>query len=460
MQGHAMKFVPTNKLLFWFGIVFLPVSIVVALVPAAIGPGLGLAISLVMVAIVDAVISRNRLVGIRVSMPEVVRLSVGREGDLTLSIENEDLIVKRLRLGLAFPREIYSPHHDRVSNLPEETPNSFMVWPFKALKQGLYLLQNCYLETSSRFGFWSLRRAEKLESQIRVYPDLLRERKRLSGLFLNRGIGIHTQRQVGKGREFEQLREYLPGDSYEDIHWKATARRGLPITKVYQIERTQQIYVIVDGSRLSARNSDPFGRKSPHDPSGGSSFTTIMERFTAAALVMGLAADRQGDVFGLLAFDDRVRKFVRAKNGRAHYDVCRDALYTMQARSVTPDYGELFSFVATKIRRRALLIILTNLDDPVLAESFMAHIDLISRQHLVLVNMLKPGGVDPIFSDPSVNTVDDIYTKLGGHLLWRHLRETEKSLQRSGIGFYLLENENLCSDLVTKYLSIKRRQVL
>ena len=455
-----MKFVPTNKLLFWFGIVFLPVSIVVALVPAAIGPGLGLAISLVMVAIVDAVISRNRLVGIRVSMPEVVRLSVGREGDLTLSIENEDLIVKRLRLGLAFPREIYSPHHDRVSNLPEETPNSFMVWPFKALKQGLYLLQNCYLETSSRFGFWSLRRAEKLESQIRVYPDLLRERKRLSGLFLNRGIGIHTQRQVGKGREFEQLREYLPGDSYEDIHWKATARRGLPITKVYQIERTQQIYVIVDGSRLSARNSDPFGRKSPHDPSGGSSFTTIMERFTAAALVMGLAADRQGDVFGLLAFDDRVRKFVRAKNGRAHYDVCRDALYTMQARSVTPDYGELFSFVATKIRRRALLIILTNLDDPVLAESFMAHIDLISRQHLVLVNMLKPGGVDPIFSDPSVNTVDDIYTKLGGHLLWRHLRETEKSLQRSGIGFYLLENENLCSDLVTKYLSIKRRQVL
>ena len=114
-----MKFVPTNKLLFWFGIVFLPVSIVVALVPAAIGPGLGLAILLVMVAIVDAVISRNRLVGIRVSMPEVVRLSVGREGDLTLSIENEDLIVKRLRLGLAFPREIYSPHHDRVSNLPE-----------------------------------------------------------------------------------------------------------------------------------------------------------------------------------------------------------------------------------------------------------------------------------------------------------------------------------------------------
>jgi uncharacterized protein (DUF58 family) len=455
-----MKFVPTNKLLFWFGVVFLPVSVLIALVPTVFAPGLGIAILLVAMVIVDGIISRDRLTGIHVTMPEVVRLSVGREGELALSIENEDLKVSRLRLGLAFPREIYSPHHDRLTELQAETATSLLVWPFRALKQGQYRLQNCYLETASRFGFWSLRRAERMQSQIRVYPDLLRERKRLSGLFLKRGIGIHTQRQVGKGREFEQLREYLPGDSYEDIHWKATAKRGLPITKVYQIERTQQIYVIIDGSRLSARNSDPLGIGSVPESSGVSNYTSIMERFTTAALVMGLAADRQGDVFGLLAFDDRVRKFVRAKNGRAHYDACRDALYTMQARSVTPDFSEMFSFVATKIRRRALLIILTNLDDPVLAESFTAHIELISRRHLVLVNMLKPAGVQPIFSDPTVNTVDDIYTQLGGHLLWRHFREIEKSLQRRGIGFYLLENENLCSDLVTKYLSIKRRQVL
>ena len=119
-----MKFVPTYKLLFWFGIVFLPVSILIALVPAATATGLGLAIVLVVVAVTDAVISRNRLAGIRVTLPEVVRLSVGREGDLTLSIENEDLKVERLRLGLAFPREIYSAHHDRVTNLSQEIPDS------------------------------------------------------------------------------------------------------------------------------------------------------------------------------------------------------------------------------------------------------------------------------------------------------------------------------------------------
>jgi len=456
-----MTIVPRTKLIVLAAVIFMPVSILVAVMPSATGIGLGLVAVLVIVAAVDAAASRDRLAGIRVSLPEVVRVSAGRDGQMTLSVDNDDIRLKQLRLGLAFPRQVYSPNHDIVTELPADTTTSLISWPFKALKQGRYLLENCYLETPSRIGLWALRRVAVTRVEFRIYPDLLRDRKKLSGLFLNRGIGIHAQRQVGKGREFEQLREYLPGDSYEDIHWKATARRGQPITKVYQIERTQQIYVILDGSRLSARNSDPLGR----DPSSLNQadypeYTTIMERFAAAALVMGLAADRQGDVFGLLAFDDRVRQFVRAKNGRAHYDVCRDALYTLQAQSVTPDYQELFSFIATKIRRRALLIFLTNLDDPVLSESFTSNIDIISRKHLILVNMLKPVGAEPLFSNPSVNSTDDIYQKLGGHLLWRHLRETEKYLRRHGIGFYLLQNENLCLDLVSQYLSVKRRQIL
>jgi uncharacterized protein (DUF58 family) len=456
-----MKLVPTTKLLIWVGLIFIPVSVLAAVMPAASGPGIGLALGFLAATIFDAAISRKRLTGIRVALPAVVRLSVGRESEMTLSIENDAAEVKQLRLGLAFPREIYSPNQDLITKLPEKTPHSLVAWPFKALKQGLYLLENCYLETTSRMGFWSLRRTEATRAEVRVYPDLFRERKKLSGLFLNKGIGLHALRQVGKGRDFEQLREYLPGDSYEDIHWKATARRSQPITKIYQIERTHQIYVIIDGSRLSVRNSDPHGCRSTNSGEPEvNDYTTIMERYAAAALVMGLAADRQADEFGLLAFDDRVRKFVRAKSGKAHYDGCRDALYTMQARSVTPDFAELFTFIATTIRRRALLIMLTNLDDPVLAESFSANIEVISRRHLVLVSMLKPAGAQPLFSDPSVNTVDDIYRNLGLHLQWRHLRETEKCLRRRGVGFYLLENENLCPDIVSQYLTVKRRQIL
>ena len=456
-----MRLVPTTKLIIWVGFIFIPVFGLAAVMSAVTGTAIGLTIGFLAIVMVDAAGSRKLLAGIHVTLPAVVRLSVGRESAMILSIESNADKIKQLRLGLAFPREIYSPNEDLVTKLPAETPHCRVAWPFRALKQGLYLLENCYLETTSSMGFWSLRRTQAARAEVRVYPDLFRERKKLSGLFLNRGIGIHALRQVGKGREVEQLREYLPGDSYEDIHWKATARRGQPITKVYQIERTQQIYVIIDGSRLSVRNSDPHGARSAIlGAPEVDDRTSILERYAAAALVMGLAADRQADEFGLLVFDDRVRKFVRAKSGKAHYDGCRDALHTLQAKSVTPDFGELFTFIATKIRRRALLVMLTNLDDPVLAESFTANIDVISRRHLVLVNMLKPAGVQPLFSDRLANDVDDIYRKLGNHLLWRQLRETEKYLRRHGVGFYLLENENLCTDIVSQYLTVKRRQLL
>jgi len=421
--------------------------------------GIGLSAALLFGSIFDGIVSKNRLSGIRITLPEVVRLSVGRQTEMIIAIENDDITVKRLRLGLAFPREIYSQHQDFSTDLPKSEADSILAWPFKALKQGRYVLDTCYLETSSVLGFWSVRRSTPTKTEIRVYPDLFRERRKLTALFLNRGIGTHARRQVGKGREFEQLREYLPGDSLEDIHWKATAKRGQPVTKVYQLERTQQIYVIIDGSRLSARSSDSVSTMTS-DHQHPHTYSTIMERYAAAALVTALAADRQGDVFGLLVFDDKIRRFVRAKNGRAHFDVCRDALYTLQAQNVSPDYNELFTFIGTHIRRRALLIILTNLDDPVLAENFTERIDLMSRQHVVLVNMLKPDGIEPLFSDAKVDSVDDIYAKLGGHILWTRLRKTEKLLRRRGIGFHLIENENLCADVVTQYLTIKRRQIL
>ena len=290
-----------------------------------------------------------------------------------------------------------------------------------------------------------------MQSEIRIYPNLLTERKNLAALFLNRGaFGIHAQRQVGKGRDFEKLREYVPGDGYDEIHWKATARRGKPITKVFQIEKTQEVYVIVDASRLSARQPEQNSQTG----------TSVMERFVTAALVLGLAAEQQGDLFGLLTFSDKVEKFVRAKNGHAHYSACRDALYTLQPKIVTPDFDELCAFIRLRLRRRALLVFLTALDDPALAESFVRNIELIRRQHIVLVNMVQPPGVKPLFASPDVAETDDLYRHLGGHLQWQSLRELQKVLRRRAVRFSLLDNERLSAEIVAQYMDVKQRQLL
>jgi uncharacterized protein (DUF58 family) len=439
--------VPRSRLLFWFAVLMVPLGLLVAAVPTSSPICIVFAGMFGLVSTMDALGARQRLAGIGIELPAIVRLSKDRQGKLEIRIRNQPGRSRFLRVALDLPREVPALSDEMDIVLPAESQWSRLVWTCTPLKRGNYRISAVYVEGVSSLGLWGARKALPVHSEIRVYPNLAIERRNLAALFLNRGtFGLHAERQVGKGRDFEKLREYVSGDSFDEIHWKATARRGKPITKVFQIERTQEIYVVVDASRLSAREFVPG--------------STILERLVTAGLVLGLAAEQQGDLFGLITLTDKVETFVRAKNGKAHYSVCRDALYTLQPRIVTPDFDELCTFIRLRLRRRALIVFLTSLDDPVLAESFVRSVDLIRRQHLVMVNMIRQTGCTPLFAEPNVATVDDLYRQLGGHLRWEKLRQLEKTLQRRGIRFSLVENERLSTELVSQYLSIKQRQLI
>jgi uncharacterized protein (DUF58 family) len=448
--------VPSNRLLFWVAVIVLPFAALGATVPhTLVWVVLGI-VALFGIAILDAGLGYNKAGGLTLELPEVVRLSKDRPGTLELLIRNTAMSTQVVRLGFPLPREIEAAQEEMLIRLPAGVETSRVPWRCTPRIRGNYQLRQACLEKASPLGFWALRFQVLLRTEIRVYPNLFKERKNLAGLFLNRGmLGIHNQRQIGKGREFEKLREYSPGDSFDEIHWKATARRGRPITKVFQVERTQEVYVVLDASRLSARKSTRSADLGLMD-----SGETLLERFITSALIMGLAAEKQGDFFGVLAFTNKIESFVRAKNGKAHYSACRDALYTLQPQRVTPDFDELASFIRLRLRRRALLIVLTSLDDPVLAESFIRNMDLLCHQHLVLVNILKPLDAEPLFAGTPARSIDDLYQRLGGHLQWNGLRELEKNLRRRGTQFNLLENEKMALQLVEQYINVKQRQLL
>ncbi len=442
--------VPGTRLLFWTAVIILPFALLAAVAPASAPVALLLIGAFVVVAAVDAAGGRKVLAGIGVELPPVVRMSKGRATRVEVRIHNARQKAQSLRVAVGWPREIKVEEEAMEAMLPAGFAASKMAIACTPLQRGCFKLQTAFVESGSPLGFWAARKAVSIRSELRIYPSLLTGRKSLAALFLNRGaFGVHAQRQVGKGRDFEKLRDYVPGDGYDEIHWKATARRGKPITKVFQIERTQEVYVIVDSSRLSARI-----------PDGDAAGVPVLEGFVTAALVLGLAAEQQGDLFGLLTFSDKVERFVRARNGQAHYRACRDALYTLQPKIVTPDFDELCSFIRLRLRRRALLVILTALDDPALAESFVRNIELIRRQHIVLVNMVPTTGVKPLFTRPDVAAADDLYRHLGGHLQWQKLRELQKVLQRLGVRLSLPENEQLSAGIVTQYMNVKQRQLL
>jgi uncharacterized protein (DUF58 family) len=464
--------VPQTRLLFWFAFIALPFAALGAAYPAALLFSIVLIVGLLALALLDAALALGRLDGISVELPEVLRASKDRPLPIPVRLLNQRRQPLRVRFALDLPIELGAAHEDMLVTLPEGAERSRLDWACQPSKRGNFRIRRACLETESRLGFWAVRRSAPAQGEVRVYPNLIAERNQLAALFLHRGtFGLHAQRQIGKGRDFEKLREYVPGDGYDDIHWKATARRGHPVTKVFQIERTQEVYVVVDASRLSARRVVPSsgfrvpgsvtlptpGQLETRNPEPG---TSVFERFLTAALILGQAAEQQGDLFGVITFTDQVQTFLRARNGKVHYSACRDAIYTLEPQNITPDFDEIGAFIRTRLRRRALLLFLTSLDDPVLAESFVRNMGLLAGQHLVLVNMIQPPDAAPLFSRPDVEGIDDLYRHLGGHLQWHSLRELEKVLQRRGVKFSLLENERLASELVSQYVGVKRRQLL
>lgn len=453
--------VPTSRLLVFYGVTIPPLALLLVLGDEAVVPVTGAGLLFLLIALLDAAFASTRLRGISVSLPGSVRMTRDRESSLEIYLNNTHMRARTLRLGIAFPREISTRQEELSTVLPKDAEASRLLWPCVPSHRGQFHIDRCHLEMKSPLGFWAFRNMRKVACEVRVYPNLIGERNRLAALFLNRGgYGVHARRQHGKGREFEQLREYIPGDGFDEIHWKATAKRRHPITKVFQIEKTQEVYVVIDASRLSAR---PTGAK--RNGAGGetddlNASDSCLERFIAAALVLGLAAQKQGDLFGVLAFSDSIHAFLRARGGKSHYGACREQLLSIHPRMVNPDYEELSTFVGLKLRRRALIIFLTSLDDPVLAESFMRMTNLMGRHHLMMVNMLRPAGARPVFSNPNITSPEEIYNELSGHILWHHLREIERTLTRHGVHFALVDDERLCVDLVSQYMNVKQRQLL
>lgn len=446
---------PSTRLLWWCAWLGLPLGLAGGLSPGLALPCIAVFLLAAVIAVSDLARGLRAAPEVTVRLPVISRYSLQRPGAFTATLvrENESAHAHPIRVGLGFPDALRIPDPVQavlVGSAPGEYPIS---WDCLPVQRGQFQVVGIHVEEPSPLGLWAIRRHYEERAELRIYPNLLAERNRMASLFLNReGVGIHAQRLVGKGREFEQLREYIPGDSYEDIHWKATARRGHPITKTYQVERTQEVYVVLDASRLSAR---PLPGRT-----AGAEAEAQLELLLRAALLLGVVAEKQGDFFGLLAFTDQVHAFIRASKGRGHFNRCREALYTLQPRLVNPDFEDICTFIRMRLRRRALVVFLTNLDDPVLAESLSRNLELLSNRHLVMVNMITPGHVRPLFSQGDVQSADDVYARLGGHLQWQSLRETQRSLQRHGVNMHLAGHESLCGDLVSQYVSVKQRQLL
>jgi uncharacterized protein (DUF58 family) len=408
-----------------------------------------------LVALCDFALGLGRYRSLQFSLPDTLRgirdERVELEARAQFSVRHNDSV----RLAVRLPDGLYPEREQTTFPLSRASSEAFIRIPFVGTSRGTFHIHSLYFDWRSPLGLWIHRDHRSVQCEVRIYPNLRLEGKQIAH-FLNRGaIGMHAQPQIGRGREFEKLREYERGDSFDEINWKATAKRRFPVTKVFQLERSKEIYLALDTSRLSARQlPEMFALQNSRKS------TTHLDRAIAAALLFCLAAGRQGDRFGLISFSDKVNHLIKARTGSAHFNVCRDLAVSLVPQTVSPDFADIAATLKQRIKRRSLFVFLTSLDDPVAAEDFVSAAELLSRQHLILAVMIAPLAVQPLFSEGVIEDPDEIYRKLSGHLSWEKLQNLQRVLARRGVQFHVVPNHQLGLRLVSYYMDLKRRQTL
>jgi len=455
---------PRTNLVVWAAGIILPLSILAGVVGSLRSICVLGIVVFVLASLIDLLLGLGKHRQLEFQIPPVNRVTAGRDFTLDLKLNGTGLRVGVIRLVLDFPPTVKADQ----SNIPLQIEAGLLNLsiPVKGVAEhrGTYPINRLFFDWISPARCWVFREECPLKSELRVYPDLALEGRKIARFLDRGGFGVHRQRQIGRGREFEKLREYEPGDSFDSIHWKAAAKRHKPITKVFQVEKSQEVYIAIDSSRLSSRQisstSGNAGNAERRTPNVKHATSTILESFIAAALLAGATAERQGDLFGLITFSDKVDQMARARSGSLHFNHCRDLLINLQARLVAPDFEDIAATLLNRLTKRSLLIFLTSLDDSVTGENFLLATRFLARRHLVMAIMLLPPDTQPLFSAPGVENTDQIYENIAGHLRWTKLQELRKQLLQAGVLFQLAPGQSFTLTVISEYLATKRRQLL
>ncbi|MDB4879154.1 MAG: hypothetical protein JWL60_600 [Gemmatimonadetes bacterium] len=257
--------------------------------------------------------------------------------------------------------------------------------------------------------------------------------------------GVRDARRRGEGRAFARLRDYTPGDDPRHIDWKATARRGHPTTREFTIEQSQTVYIMVDAGRSMTQLAGAHPR---------------FEYALSSALVLADAAITAGDRVGALVFDDRLRALVPAQRGTAALHALRTAVVPVAPTMVEPDYAAAFRALALRQRKRALVVLLTDVIDARAARSLVAHLGRGATRHLAVVVALRNDSLLAASALPAGRDDRAFYAAAAAAEL---LVERASALQRmrdAGVVVLDVAPDAMAAAIVSQYLELKARGAL
>ena len=435
--------IPSRRLVLTAAILAMPL-LLAGLNRSAADAALLLNLVLVAVACVDLLISPSpNDVAIHREISEV--LSVGASNPATLTAHN--------RTGLTLAITL----HDDPGPLCEvdRLPQSVTVGPgkeetihysVKPSRRGASEMPAVHLRFPTRLGLWTRHQIRPLPTPIRIYPDiravyryeLMARQNRLSE------IGVRMVRMPGQGREFERLREFRYGDEIRQIDWKATARQRQLISREFNVERNQNIVIMVDCGRFMRNETDGI---------------SYLDRALNSAIMLSYIALGQGDNVSLLAFSNKIERFIRPVRGKPGIQSILRSTYDIQASQNVSDYSLALEYLTTIQRKRALIVLITFVTDELQLRVIGESLKLRSLPYLPLCVLLQDVGLRQMADRIPESDLDAYHTAAAAQVLTGQSHEAA-SLREAGIMLIDTPPDLLTERLINEYLSIKARNLM
>lgn len=370
-----------------------------------------------------------------IGVAATVRLAFENEGRSAISIAAADYAPPALR------RELVQL---RTSVEPSATAD--VTYDVQPRERGDVDMGDVALAWTSAWRLAERWGAAPLRQTVRVYPDLAEGREESMYLIRSRQIALEKRRTrfAGTGREFESLRDYRDGDEQRDVCWPVSARRGKLVTKVYQPERSQAVWVLVDAGRLlRARVAD----------------RTMLDVTVTAALTIAQVALGSGDRVGLMAYGRRLQHRLAPARGRGHLRNVVEALATVRADAVDADHAAAVSALHITQKRRALVVWLTEIAETAGIPDVIEQATAMASRHVVLFAVMRQPELHALASAAPAS-VTDMYRVVAAQEALERREALLHGLRQRGALVLEASPEELSAGVVDRYLESKERGLI
>lgn len=325
----------------------------------------------------------------------------------------------------------------------ETKGKSMLEYKLRPVTRGEYVFHDINVYVQAPLGLVKRRYIFPAQHTVKVYPSFVQMRRYQLLAVSNRlqEAGVKKIRRIGHSLEFEQIKDYVRGDDYRTINWKATARKGNLMVNSFTDERSQQVYCLINKGRVM---------KMPFDN------LTLLDHAINASLVLSNVALIRQDKAGLITFEKEIDTFLPADKKPTQMNLILESLYRQQTTFLEPDFEKLFSVIRNRITNRSLLILFTNFESLESLNRALPAFKRMAHYHLLLLVFFENSELKSITSKQAT-TLEGIYIKTIAEKFAYEKRQMVKELHKNGILSILTTPANLTVNTINRYLELKTR---